>query len=105
VKVRVISRTFYVFQLHKRGLERAFQLQQLTLYFESSAVAAQAAVRSQNAMTWNDDRNWVIVVRHTHRSKPLWTVNTSGDLRVTSSLTVRNLQQRIPTFLLELRTA
>src|SRR5579864_28593 len=56
-------------------------------------------------MTWDNDRDWIPVIRHAHRAKGARLAHDSGDVGVCARLAVRNRQQRSPAGNLKIRAA
>jgi len=53
-------------------------------------------------MAWDDDRHWIPVVRQTNGAKSLRPADRSGDVSVSSSLTIGNSHKRVPACQLKL---
>src|SRR5207302_934622 len=87
----------------QNSAERAFQLQQLSLYVETSAITAQRSVGGDHAMARDHDRYWIAIVRHAHCAKPLWLANGACNVGIGPSLAIRNRQQSPPTGQLKIR--
>src|SRR5689334_14497718 len=77
--------------------------EQRALERQSAAIAREAAVGADHAMTRNDQRDRVRAVRRTHAARGRRLADRARDLAVAARLAVRNREQRLPHGLLELR--
>src|SRR5689334_10230749 len=83
----------------------SLEMKQLLLYIESATVTAELVVAGDHAMARNNDRNRVVVVRHSDGTKATRTPDGARQVGVRTGLSVRDFEQRIPAAQLEVGAA
>src|SRR5215470_9557437 len=85
----------------QRTGQGAFQFQQLPLGIETSAVAAERAVRGDDTVTRNNYRNRISVVRHPDGAERLRFAHGARDVCIRARFAIGNVQQCPPALHLE----
>jgi hypothetical protein len=65
-----------------KGEARGFEVQQMGLGLKATGKSGELTRRSNDPMTWNDNRNWVSAVRGPYRSARCRSPNLTTRLRL-----------------------